>query len=293
VAYALLDDQLPDHPKIVSAGPLAGWLYVCGLAYCTRLLTDGFIPTDQVRRLTTLAAEEVTPLVTRLLEVGLWEEAKDGYRVHDFDKHNPTAADVKAKRAAAAKRQAEWKARHLGTSNKEGGNGVSNALPPRSRRVSNGAANGVTNSAPRPSHESSLPTGESADAGASVPPEEPWKRPLIEAFAARGMPFPILNQIEGNHAKTLCRRHSVEAVADCWQAVAAGEYGDPNGYDQRKLSFAHLNHAQFLANFVHSKNGTYKPPQRAAPPPKYGMGAAKRAIERSHDRREQRALTGH
>src|SRR3990167_2964612 len=59
MAWVRLDEEFPDHPKIVSAGPLAAWLYVAGLCYCNRLLTNGFIPEDQISRL--IAVPEASP----------------------------------------------------------------------------------------------------------------------------------------------------------------------------------------------------------------------------------------
>lgn len=76
-----LDDQFPDHPKVIEAGPLASWLYVCGIGYCNRLLTDGFIPSGQVRKLADV--DSAGELAARLVAVGLWDEAEGGYRVTD------------------------------------------------------------------------------------------------------------------------------------------------------------------------------------------------------------------
>jgi len=36
MAWVRLDDGFPDHPKALQAGPLACWLYVCGIAYANR-----------------------------------------------------------------------------------------------------------------------------------------------------------------------------------------------------------------------------------------------------------------
>ncbi len=41
MSWIKIDDQFSDHPKIIEAGPLAGWLYVSSLCYCGRYLTDG------------------------------------------------------------------------------------------------------------------------------------------------------------------------------------------------------------------------------------------------------------
>jgi hypothetical protein len=48
--WVRLDEHFGEHPKVLAAGPLAGWLYVMGLGYCNRNLTDGLIPRAMVRR---------------------------------------------------------------------------------------------------------------------------------------------------------------------------------------------------------------------------------------------------
>jgi hypothetical protein len=121
MTWVRLDDGFPDHPKVDAAGPLAAWLYVCGLAYCARFLTDGHIPADRVARLAAVA--EPLALAARLVEVGLWERTTGGYRVHDYAEYQPSAADVRRDRAATAARQAAWRDRRNGASN-----GVTNTV---------------------------------------------------------------------------------------------------------------------------------------------------------------------
>jgi hypothetical protein len=116
-----LDDQFSDHPKIVEAGPLAGWLHVCGMLYCSRLLTDGFIPAGQVRKLADV--DNATELAERLISVGLWDRADGGYQVHDYLDYNPSRSKVLAEREANAARQGRYRERHSSISND-----VSNAV---------------------------------------------------------------------------------------------------------------------------------------------------------------------
>lgn len=101
MSWVKLDDQFPDHPKVVQAGPRAAWLYVCGLAYCARYLTDGLIPKAQVGRLA--AFQDCVVLAATLAHVGLWIEVGDSYRIHDWLDYNPTREQVKATREARAK----------------------------------------------------------------------------------------------------------------------------------------------------------------------------------------------
>ncbi len=118
MAWVRLDEEFPDHPKVVTAGPLAGWLHVCALAYCNRHLTDGFIPRAQVARLVNfdgvleLGTEDDTgpcdvrdwpdispyKLADRLVAVGMWEERQGGYLIHDYLDYQPSRAESQAQR---------------------------------------------------------------------------------------------------------------------------------------------------------------------------------------------------
>lgn len=125
MAWVRLADDFADHPKIVAAGPLAGWLWLCGIAYCNRYLTDGFVPAAQVKRLADV--DDPASLAVRLLDVGLWERAPGGYRVHDYAGYQPSAEAVKAERERNAKRAATFRERHAGSN--AGSNGVSPDAP--------------------------------------------------------------------------------------------------------------------------------------------------------------------
>ncbi|MFJ8016192.1 hypothetical protein [Streptomyces sp. NPDC096339] len=114
--YVRVHDGLPDHPKIIEAGGEAAWLYICGLAYSSRQLTDGVIPKRLIGRLTDSSKPEA--LASALLRVGLWHEGEhdcpkcrpatsDTYVVHDYTWHQRSASEVaelSAKRAAAGQR---------------------------------------------------------------------------------------------------------------------------------------------------------------------------------------------
>lgn len=103
--YALIDDQMYDHPKMVGLPDAAGWLWARGLSWCTRHLTDGFIPTGAVRTLagSTRKANQLSKL---LVSSGLWEEHEGGYQYHDFHHHNPSGKAVRARRAEVSEAKA-------------------------------------------------------------------------------------------------------------------------------------------------------------------------------------------
>jgi hypothetical protein len=114
VPWVKLDDKFPDHHKVAVAGPLASWLYVCGLAYCNRMLTDGFIPTGMVRRLADV--DGAMRLAARLVAAGMWEPVEGGYLVHDYADYQPTRERVETVsevRAEAGRRGGKQKSSNL------------------------------------------------------------------------------------------------------------------------------------------------------------------------------------
>jgi hypothetical protein len=131
VPWAKIDDQFYDHPKVVAAGPVAIALFVCGLSYCNRHLTDGFISSAQIRRLLDVDAPE--NVADKLVSVGLWENVIGGYKVHDYLDYNMSSAQIKTEREANARRQDEWRTKRAA-----------------SNIVSNGVTNGVSNTVPIP-----------------------------------------------------------------------------------------------------------------------------------------------
>lgn len=128
MTWLKLDDRYADHPKIVTAGPDAAWLDLCGMLYCARYLTDGFIPAGQVRKLTGHPSPD--ELARVLVRVGRWEQAAGGYLVHDYLDYNPSRAQVLAEREQAARRQAGFRNKRRGADGRytAGRNAVTHAV---------------------------------------------------------------------------------------------------------------------------------------------------------------------
>ncbi len=99
-----VDDQVAHHPKILKAGPVGVALWLFGLAYCARYLTDGFIPAEAVSTLGDVAEPEA--VTAKLVAAGLWEQVEDGYVACNYLEYNPSGAKVKEKRKREADRQA-------------------------------------------------------------------------------------------------------------------------------------------------------------------------------------------
>jgi hypothetical protein len=111
--WSRLDDQAPLHPKWMAlARDWQTWaaakaLWVDGLAYCNRYLTDGLIPQAWVYSNTPMPRETALAAAEALVSVNLWERASNGdYIVHDFLDYNPSRQEVLEKRAKDAARKA-------------------------------------------------------------------------------------------------------------------------------------------------------------------------------------------
>ena len=115
---------------------MACWLWICGLAWCSRHLTDGVIPAEAV---STFGVPNVKQAAESLVRVNLWGTTANGYIIHDYLEFQPSAEQVKHRRERTADRVANWKVTH----GRIGHNGNSNA-------VSNAVSHAVTTPAPVP-----------------------------------------------------------------------------------------------------------------------------------------------
>ena len=82
MAWVLLDDNFPNHPKAIAAGRLARDLFVCGLCYCRKYHTDGFIPKNAIASLG--CGPNPRRDMESLVTVALWEVVDGGYQVHGY-----------------------------------------------------------------------------------------------------------------------------------------------------------------------------------------------------------------
>jgi hypothetical protein len=180
MSWAKLDDQYPDHPKIIEVGPLGMALHTAAICYCARYLTNGFIPTAMISRLISLDnifiidSNSVSHAVSHkeiteaLVKVNLLETVPGGYMLHDYLIYNPSGAEVKRIRDENAKRQAEWRKEHREDNGKFGD------IP-----VSNDDSNALYNTAPSPSPSPS-----------PIPVSVPAPVPLNQEAAFTAEPYP-------------------------------------------------------------------------------------------------------
>lgn len=95
-----MDDGWTEHPKLVTAGPMAALLWAAGLAYCNRQKKrTGIIPAAQVPGLF-VGLRGTSVLAGRLVEVGLWEEVEGGFVIHDYHDYQPSTEEQERRNAA-------------------------------------------------------------------------------------------------------------------------------------------------------------------------------------------------
>jgi hypothetical protein len=112
LSWIRLDDAFGDHPKVVSVGKTALAVHLWGLCYCSRQLTDGFVPLGVLSGCPWVSKRSALQGALRRLEgAGLWKAEDGGYRIHDYLEYNPDAASVREKRRRNAERQARHRER--------------------------------------------------------------------------------------------------------------------------------------------------------------------------------------
>lgn len=136
--WGRLDDGLYDHPKLESLGRsklVAVGLWTLSISWSNRRLTDGWIPTRQIR-----ALGGTTAVADLLVKAGLFDKTDDGYVIHDFLVFNDSAVTVQSRRDEAAERQRRHRAvtrdvTRESHSESQRDNGVSHSTHARARAL--------------------------------------------------------------------------------------------------------------------------------------------------------------
>jgi hypothetical protein len=99
-----LDDALIDHRKVFAAGAKLGkdgpaiaiGFYAVALMWTNKHLTDGVLTKEVIRSFPHVS--NPTTVADALRTAGLFDAHDDGYRIHDFNDVNPSAAKIKRRR---------------------------------------------------------------------------------------------------------------------------------------------------------------------------------------------------
>ncbi len=115
--WVRLDENAMDHPKFISLSANAFRLWVEGLSYCQKHLTDGLIPRAALRGLRYYSVASAKLLTTVLVpgKGPLWIESPAGIEVHDYLEHNESRDIVLGKRNAAKERMQTRRSREQGS----------------------------------------------------------------------------------------------------------------------------------------------------------------------------------
>jgi hypothetical protein len=115
--YFAVDDAFHSHPKVMAlragsyeAEALAVWAKAG--SWCNAGLTDGRIPRYVVEG---LLRKNALKAAAELVRVGLWHETGDGWVFHQWDHHQFTAEERKAKRSEARERMRNVRREKNGT----------------------------------------------------------------------------------------------------------------------------------------------------------------------------------
>lgn len=105
--YALIDDQMYDHPKFVGLSDGAVGLWAKCLSWTARHLTDGYVPKGLPAKLCTSSARTAERYADELRQAGLWVSACNGDQFHDYHHHNPSGSAVRARRAEVSEARSQ------------------------------------------------------------------------------------------------------------------------------------------------------------------------------------------
>jgi hypothetical protein len=114
MSWGRFDDGLIHHPKVVTAATHLGGrnahgrviaVFVEATLYCTRNLTDGFLPDSAGNRFICDDDPRTVLKAMARADVKLLHRVDGGFRLNDFHDYNPSAAKIKAKRASDRRRK--------------------------------------------------------------------------------------------------------------------------------------------------------------------------------------------
>lgn len=104
MAWARIDDQYAEHPKIVGLSDRSFRLHTAAICLANRKLTDGHLSTHDTRMLLALTKASKRHVV-ELVDSQVWEANGDGWQIRGYLDWNPDAESVKARRDADRRRK--------------------------------------------------------------------------------------------------------------------------------------------------------------------------------------------
>ena len=229
--FIKLDTNFWSHPKVVTAGHMAGVLYQQMAMYCMDHATDGLVPRAQLPRFGMPAAGK---LIGALVAVELIEQHPDGWLVPGYVERYKTAAEVdelRAKRAAAGRQGGRPRTKELpadeSTSKANCFPGALTARNPEEEKEKEeekeGASSSPTSAARPPApDDDDLPERLWARAGIARPGPTEGERRTVARATARGWQA---DQLLAKAARAATAEHDV--LAYLRQSLGDAANSDP------------------------------------------------------------------
>ena len=99
MSWVRSDDNEPNHAKVFRAGVAAYGFFQAAKCYCSRNLTDGFIPIGDLSIVFPgVTFKQAAKFAMKLTECKLFEVEEKGYRVHDYLHYNPSRDQIVERR---------------------------------------------------------------------------------------------------------------------------------------------------------------------------------------------------
>jgi hypothetical protein len=133
MTWVRLDDGFTEHPKVKRISSDALRLFLRGLCYANRYLTDGRLTFRDAHELAALKptegaifvlTHEREDLIDELVSARLWERDGTDFVIHDYADYQPTREEVLAEREKTRARVSRFRGR---------GNAVRNGTPDPTR----------------------------------------------------------------------------------------------------------------------------------------------------------------
>jgi hypothetical protein len=109
VPWGRIDDGFDDDPDLDKMSCEAISLFWCAISWCSRNLTDGFVPEGRVTKLPGGTREAVEQLTSG--DKPWWLEVQGGYQIRSYLKFNPSREQVLSEREANKKRVNDFRER--------------------------------------------------------------------------------------------------------------------------------------------------------------------------------------
>lgn len=194
MAWGKIDDGLHKSAKWRQATKPARALWTTALSWSMDELTDGFVPSHIIPMLDGTRKEAQS-----LVDAGLWDVRRGGWRFHDWSDYQPDAASIKAKRAKEAEGAALGNHRrwHIGRSVRVPGCEYCEGMPPEQDVEP-----------PIQDFETYRVPDQVPDRGADGVPDSPPNRPVPEPDPDSG------SEILGGYVSSGSRLHPPQACGD-------------------------------------------------------------------------------